>query len=355
MSEFMSRRHALAGFVSLGAAQKVSFSQSEEAPELVGEPPGRIPPPNELVNAGEFEAVAKRKLDSLTFAEISGSEHAPFDRITLRPRLMVDTTHMDLTATLFGQQMFMPILAGPVCRLKRFHPEGELAMARGVSAAKSVMIVSADSSVPLDQIASQAKCPLWYQVWADAEIKKVRAGVEQAVAVGCKALCVTTGYTHGGSPNTVTAGVDWRAIDALRKGLTIPIIVKGIMGPEEAQKAIAAGINGIVVSNYSSRTIPGVASPIELLPAIAEAVRGKGAILIDGSFRLGSDVFKALALGAQAVLLGRPTVWGLAAYGEQGVQGVIELIQSEFARDMAMCGKVDLKALDRSAVKIHRR
>ena len=355
MNEFVSRRRALAGFASLFAAHGVGFSQSVDAPQLIGEPPGRIPPLNELVNAGEFEAIAKRKLDSVTFAEIAGSEHAPFDRITLRPRLMVDTTHMDLTATLFGQQMFMPILAGPVSRLKRFHPDGELAMARGVSAAKSLMVVSADSSVPLDQIASQARCPLWYQVWPDADIKKVRAGVEQAVAVGCKAVCVTTGDTHAGSPNTVTAGVDWRAIDALRKGLTIPVMVKGVMSPEEAQKAIAAGINGIVISNYSSRRIPGVASPIEVLPAIAEAVRGKAPILIDGSFRLGSDVFKALALGAQAVLLGRPTVWGLAAYGEQGVQDVIELIQSEFARDMAMCGKLDLKALDSSAVKIHRR
>jgi 4-hydroxymandelate oxidase len=256
--------------------------------------------------------------------------------------------------------MFMPILAGPVSRLKRFHPEGELAMLRGVSAAKSLMVVSADSSVPLEQIASQAKCPLWYQVWPDgdisaADIKKVRSGVEKAAGAGCKALCITIGDAHAGLPDKVTAGVDWRAIDGLRKGLNMPVVVKGVMSPEEAQKAIAAGADGIVISSYSARGVPGVASPIELLPAIADAVGGKAPILIDGSFRLGSDIFKALALGAQAVLLGRPTVWGLAAYGEQGVQGVIELIQSEFARDMAMCGKVDLKALDRSAVKIHRR
>jgi 4-hydroxymandelate oxidase len=355
VSDFISRRQALAGAASLLAAPKVSSSQSVGAPQLTGEPPGRIPPLNELVNAGEFEAVAKRKLDSFTFAEIAGSERAAFERITLRPRLMVDTTHLNLTANLFGQQMFMPILAGPVSRLKRFHPEGELAMVRGVSAAKSLMVVSADSSVPLDQIVSQAKCPFWYQVWPDADMNKVRSGVERAAAAGCKALCITIGDAHAGSTDTATAGVDWRAIDTVRKGLTMPVVVKGVMSPEEAQKAIAAGANGIVISNYSTRAVPGVASPIEMLPAIADAVAGKAAILIDGSFRLGSDVFKALALGAQAVLLGRPTVWGLAAYGEQGVQGVIELIQSEFARDMAMCGKVDLQALDRSAVKIHRR
>ena len=355
MSDFISRRAALAGAASLVTASKLSFSQAAEPPRLAGEPPGSIPPLTELVNASEFEAVAKRKLDSLTFAEIAGSERAAFDRITLRPRLMVDTTHMDLTATLFGQQMFMPILAGPVSRLKRFHPEGELAMARGLSAAKSLMVVSADSSVPLEQIAREAKSPLWYQVWPDADINKLRSSLEKAVGVGCKALCITVGDAHAGSPVTVTAGVDWRAIDVLRKGLNTPVVLKGVMSPEEAQKAIAAGANGIVVSNYSTRAIPGVASPIKMLPAIADAVGGKAPILIDGSFRSGSDIFKALALGADAVLLGRPTVWGLAAYGEQGVQGVIELIQSEFARDMAMCGKVDLKALDRSAVKIHRR
>jgi 4-hydroxymandelate oxidase len=355
VSDLIRRREALAGITSLVTARQVSFAQGVEGPQLTGEPPGHIPPPNELVNAREFEAIAKRKLDSLAFAEIAGSERAAFDRITLRPRLMVDTTHLDLSTTLFGQQMFMPILAGPVARLKRFHPDGELAMVRGVSAAKSVMVVSADSSVPLDEIANHAKCPLWYQLWPDADTNKLRSLVERAAAAGCEVLCITVGDAHGGSPDTVTAGVDWRAIDTLRKGLSTPVVVKGIMSPAEAHQAIAAGVSGIVVSNYSTRAIPGAASPIEVLPAIADAVGGKLPILIDGSFRLGSDVFKALALGATAVLLGRPTVWGLAAYGERGVQDVIELIQSEFARDMAMCGKVNISALDRSAVKIHRR
>jgi 4-hydroxymandelate oxidase len=118
---------------------------------------------------------------------------------------------------------------------------------------------------------------------------------------------------------------------------------------------VAAGVQGMVVSNYAMNSIPGVASPIEMLPSIADGVGGKVPILIDGSIRLGSDVVKALALGAQAVLLGRPVLWGLAAYGAEGVQSVVELIQSEFARDMAMCGKVNVKAVDRTVVKIHRR
>jgi len=114
-------------------------------------------------------------------------------------------------------------------------------------------------------------------------------------------------------------------------------------------------MQGVIVSNYAARMIPGVASPIEVLPSIADEVNGKAAILMDGSIRRGSDALKALALGAQAVLVARPAVWGLAAYGAAGVQSVIELIQTEFARDMVMCGKVNLKAIDRAMVRIHRR
>jgi isopentenyl diphosphate isomerase/L-lactate dehydrogenase-like FMN-dependent dehydrogenase len=127
------------------------------------------------------------------------------------------------------------------------------------------------------------------------------------------------------------------------------------MTPEEAQAAAQRGIQGIVVSSYRGHSAGGLAQPIEVLPAIAEAVAGKAAILVDGGFRRGSDVLKALALGAKAVLLGRPALWGLAAYGADGVQAVVELIQTELARDMAMCGRLTVDSLDRSLVSIHKR
>jgi 4-hydroxymandelate oxidase len=343
----LTRRQALAAYSALLAASPLP------AQELAGEPPGRIPPVQELVNAAEFEAVAGRKLDSLALAEIAGSERSAFDRITFRPRLMIDSRQMDLSTELFGQTLFTPILIGPLSRQKRFHPDGELAMARGASASKAVMVVADHSSYPLDQIAAQAKTPLWYQVYAEPDINQVRTRVERAVGAGCKVLCVTLGDETPGSP--LTAGIDWSAIDRLRKGIAVPVVLKGVMSPEEARKAVSSGVQGIVVSNYAARSIPGVASPIEMLPSIADAVGGKVPILIDGSFRLGSDVLKALALGARAVLLGRPALWGLAAYGADGVQSVVELIQSGLARDMAMCGHVNVKSLDRSVVRIHRR
>ncbi|MGO9894761.1 MAG: alpha-hydroxy-acid oxidizing protein [Bryobacteraceae bacterium] len=305
------------------------------------EPPGRIPPARELINTFEFEAMAQRSLNAATFAEIAGSDRTALERITFRPRMMVNTAHMDLTAELFGQRLFAPILVGPVSEQKRFHPEGELASVRGASAAKTLMVVSSRASYPLQEIAAQPGATLWYQVYPETDTDAQRRRIDQAVALGCKALCITIG------------GADWSAIDRLRQGLHIPCVLKGIMSPEEARAAIGKGIDGIVVSNYGAQSASGMASPIEVLPAIAEAVAGKVPILIDGSFRLGSDILKALALGARAVMLGRPPLWALAAYGSAGVETMLGMLQTELARDLAMCGKPDLKSLDPSVVKIH--
>jgi 4-hydroxymandelate oxidase len=332
----------------------IAASRTSPAQELAGEPPGRIPPIEGLVNASEFRAVAERKLNRAAFSEIEGGDRAAFERITFRPRLMIDSRQLDLTTELFGQSLFTPILLGPVADQKRYHPEGELAMARGAAAAKTIVVVAGRSSYPIDQIAEQAKTPLWYQIDLDGDLNENRARVERALQAGCKVLCVTAGEGPGaGAP--LTAGVDWSALERLRQAVKLPLVLKGVMSAAEAKRAVSAGIQGLVVSNYAARTLPGVASPIEMLPAIVDAAGGKATILMDGSIRRGSDVLKALALGAQAVLLARPAMWGLAAFGAAGVQNVVELIQTEFARDMVMCGRVDIKSIDRSVVRIHRR
>jgi 4-hydroxymandelate oxidase len=314
-----------------------------KAQELIGEPPGRIAPAGELANSFEFEAMAQRSLSAAAFAEIAGSRRNAFERITFRPRMAVDTTKLNLTVELFGQKLFAPILVGPTSEQKRFHPEGELATVRGASAAKTAMVVSESASYPIREIAAQPAATLWYQVHPEPDTAAQRRRIDEAVALGCKALCITIG------------DADWSAIDRLRQGLRIPVLLKGIMSPEEASAAIGKGVDGIVISNYGGRNRSDVAAPIEVLPAIAEAVAGKAPILIDGSFRRGSDILKGLALGARAIMLGRPVLWALAAYGSAGVQTLLEMLQTELARDMAMCGKPDLKSLDPSVVKIHAR
>ncbi|HSW50335.1 MAG TPA: alpha-hydroxy-acid oxidizing protein [Bryobacteraceae bacterium] len=308
-----------------------------------GEPMGHLAPVGELVNTFEFEAAARRSLSAAAFAEIAGSERDAFERITFRPRMMVNTLKLDLTTDLFGQQLFAPILVGPTSEQKRFHPEGELASVRGAAAAKTAMVIDDRASYPVREIAAQASTTLWYQVYPERDAAALRRRIDQAVEAGCKALCITV---HG---------TDWSVIDRVRQGVRVPVLLKGIMSPDEARAAANNGIHGIVVSNYYGRNMRGLAAPIEVLPYIVEAVAGKAPILIDGSFRRATDILAALSLGARAVLLGRPVLWALASYGAAGVQTLLEILQTDLGRNMAMCGKPNLKSLDPSVVKIHGR
>jgi isopentenyl diphosphate isomerase/L-lactate dehydrogenase-like FMN-dependent dehydrogenase len=308
----------------------------------------------EVVNVFEMEGVARRKLPEADYAAIAGSDRRAFDRITFRPRMLVNARQLDLSTELFGERLFAPILVGPASRQRRAHPEAELAMARGAAAAKTALVVSSRSSYPLEEIASALQsrdrqgAVQWYQSCSEADRGAVRKGIEQAVKTGCKAVCLTLGVA--GRP-----GLDWGAIDELRRGARVPFLLKGIMSPEEARTAAERGIEGIVVSNHGGRFAPGFAAPIEMLPSIVDAVAGKAVILIDGSFRRGTDILKALALGARAVLVTRPVLWGLAAYGAEGVQTVLEMLQTELARSMAMAGTPNVPAISRNAVRIHRR
>jgi len=358
-SEPFTRRHAVSRFASWLAASPLLDAQ-----RLVGEPAGRIAPVKELVNTFEFAAMAERQLGSIAFELIAGSDRRAFDRMTLRPRMMVKTENLDLTTELFGEKMFAPILVGPVAEQKRFHPEGELATVEGASAAKAVTVISSRSSCPLDEIAAHAEATLWYQVYPEPDVNAARAGIAKAVDLGCKAVCITVGTEYQAADRrrapdppapAEISSLDWSAIDRLRQGIRVPVLLKGIMNPDEARKGVERGIAGIVVSDPSGTQVSGLASPIEMLPSIAEAVGGKAPILIDGGFRRGTDVLKGLALGARAVLVARPPMWGLAGYGADGVGTLLKMLQTELARDMAMCGKPTVADLDRTVVSIHRR
>ncbi|HEX4594216.1 MAG TPA: alpha-hydroxy acid oxidase [Bryobacteraceae bacterium] len=355
----LTRRKALAGFGSLVAASPLV---ADHPPKLIGEPPGRIAPRVDLVNVLEFENMAERKLAPVVYANIAGGDRSFFDRITFRPRMMAPTTQLDLTISLFGEKMFAPLMVGPMARLQDYHPDGEVGMVRAASAAKSWMVVSSQASMPIEKIAAESKTTLWYQVFPEEDASAVRAKIDQAVKAGCKAICITVAAPIRAaegwpSPAKLVAmarpALNWAAIDQMRKGVGVPVLIKGIMTPQEADAAVKRGIDGIVVSNYGGLLIPGMASSMETLPSIMEAVGGKAPILIDGSFRRGSDIFKALAYGATAVMLGRPVVWGLAAYGPEGAQQVLEMLQTEVARDMCHCGRPAVKDIDRTVVKLH--
>ncbi|MEO8053433.1 MAG: alpha-hydroxy-acid oxidizing protein [Acidobacteriota bacterium] len=367
----INRRKALAGFGSLAAvstlleqpsAAQQNISRQNTGPKLAGEAPGRIAPRADLANVLEFEDVASRMLASAAYAPIAGGDRSFFERITLRPRMMISTLEMDMSVDIFGQKMFAPIIVGPIAHQQQFHPEGELATARGAAAAKAVTVVSSHSSFPIEKIAAEAKSGLWYQAFPDADANALKTGIQQAVKAGSKAVIITVGAEYRNAKRAsgpaelakmAPAALNWKVIDQLRQGLTVPFLLKGIMTPEEADAAVKAGVQGIVVSDYGGLLVKGMATPIEVLPSIVDAVGGRVPVLVDGSFRRGSDVFKALAFGATAVMLGRPAMWGLAAYGADGVQGVVEMLQTDLGRDLGQCGTPTIKSIARAHVKIH--
>lgn len=339
-----TRRGALQSLLGIPAVHSLGAQTADE--------PGRIPPITDLVNVFEMLAVARQKLAAPVYATIAGTDRRALERITFRPRMMVNVTQLDLSVELLGERLHAPILVGPMSNLQAFHPEGEIATVRGASAARTLMVVSSRSSRKLREIVAEAKTPLWFGMYPDAGVDAMIASARDALQAGCKAICLTVGVPH---ESQVNQKMDWASIDRIRQNVKAPLILKGIMSPEEAQRAVSRGVDAVIVSNHGAIGATGFADPIEMLPSIAQATGSKIPILIDGSFRRGTDILKALSLGARAVLLGRPPVSGLAAYGAEGVQKVLQTLQTELARNMALCGKPDLKSVDRSLVKVHRR
>jgi 4-hydroxymandelate oxidase len=343
MSTAYSRRTALRSLGIWAAASPLLKAQETQSPKLMGEPPGRIAPRSELLNVFEVEAMAERKLPSTVFSAIAGGDRRAFERIIFRPRRFINPVPLDLTVELFGEKMYTPILVGPASQQQRFDPEGELALVRGGSAAKVTAVISSRSSQPIEKIAAEAKGTTWYQVYPESDMGPVLNGVGRAVKAGCKVVCVTAG--NG-------ARLDWDVVDQVRQAAKTPVVLKGVLSAEEARTAVGKGVDGIIVSNHGGLLVPGLAAPIEVLTAVVDAVGGKVPVLIDGSFRRGSDIVKALALGARAVLVVRPVLWGLAGYGSEGVQTVLEILQSETVRTMGLNGKPTLALLDRTMVRI---
>ena len=336
----------------MGAAMPARGAQPGAVLRMPAPPPAPVPP-SELVSVFGYEEQARLALGPAKLAPLLGSDRTVTDRITLRPRMNIPTRDLDLTATLFGDQHFTPIIVGPMADQKRFHPEGEVAMARGASAAKAAMVVSSDSSMSLAAIAQAATTPLWLQVYANSP--KLKDVLAEAGAARAKAVIVTVnaGASASGPPSPAEARIDWAAVDAVVKGTSLPVIVKGITRPDDAREAAARGAKGVVVSNYRGGNAASLKGTLLLITPVVQAVGDRMTVLADGSFRRGSDILKALAFGAKGVLVGRPVMWGLAAYGADGVQGVVELLQTDLARIMAMCGRVTLASLDTSLVRVH--
>ena len=344
-----TRRKALESLGILIAGSSLAQAQGKGLTGETPAPPVQLTPLDEVADIPLFEEEAKKKLSKEVFTAIAGSEREGFDRMTLKPHYMIDTMNMDVSIELLGDKMVAPILVGATPQQKRFHSGGELWTARGASAGKAVLVVSSQSSVPIDDIAAQVTTGFWYQVSSDENVESVRTQMQQAIKAGCKAICIAVAPGVG----TAQPRPDWAIIKQLRQGISVPVLVKGIMTPEDAKAAVQQGVQGVIVSGNRVPAPAGRPTAIEMLPSIADAVEGKVAVLYGGSIRWGTDVFKALALGANAVLVGRPAMWGLAAYADNGVQAVVEMLQSDLARIMAACGNLNPASITRAEVRIH--
>lgn len=361
--------------------------------------PARISPVDELVSVFDFEEVARKKLPETLYNHIAGGAGAEqtlrrnrkfFERITFRPRMLVDVSEMDLSIQLFGHKLSAPILVGPSSGHGRLHADAEGATVHGAGSAASAVVISRRSSRPIDEIVAQASTPVWFQTDAEAEDAIIRSEVKRAAAAGCRVVCLAVGIRRPAvlerdiHSRRITSGTEiveglertglvgawppdparlrerggpqltWSLIDRVKEWSGLPVILKGVMSRDEASQALANGIDALVVSNYGGRTIDGVSATIEVLPEIVGEVEGRVPIFVDGGFRRGVDILKGLALGASAVWLGRPVLWALASYGSEGVARVLQMLQMELALAMGLSGKRDLAAIDRSLVKVGR-
>lgn len=312
----------------------------------------RVAPRDELVNVPEFEAEAARVLAADLAKVLTGGDRAAFERITFRPRMMVNCMDLNLSLELFGQTLFAPILVGPAADQRRFHAEGELATVRGASAGKAAVVVSSRASHPIEALAAATTTPLFYQVFASDDAAGNRAKAQAAERAGCRAVFLTVDEAAGSARSA--RRLDVSQVEPLRAAVSVPIVVKGILAPADATAAVKRGAQGLVVSSYGRPETAGRPAPLDAVGPIVEAVGPTVPVMVDGGFRRGTDIMKGLASGARAVLVTRPVMWGLAAYGADGVQAVIELLQTELARVMACCGTPHLGVIGGAVVKRHR-
>ncbi len=300
-------------------------------------------------------------------------------RLRLESRVMVDVEKIDTATTLFGHAMTHPILLAPAANHMLVHPEAEVATARGATAAEATMVLSSNSNRTIEDVAAATTQPLWFQLYVSRDRGIAKELIQRAEAAGCKALCVTVDqpviYTRDRSnrqseeirglplPNvrqpvagaTPTSGgrtrsLTWKDLEWFRSVTKIKVLLKGVLHPDDAEMAVKAGADGIIVSNHGGRALDGVAATIDALPRVTDRVNKRIPVLMDGGIRRGADVLKALARGADAVLIGRPYLYGLAVNGSDGVQHIVRILRNELEAAMALTGRTSLAQIDRSVL-----
>lgn len=327
-----------------------------------------------LVTLDDYERAARAAFAPAAWEYVhsgAGDEHTlrrnrdAFAEVRLNPRVLNDVSRVDTSVRVLGQVLPHPIMLAPVAAQILAHPDAEVGAARGARAAGAGMVLSSYTSRTLEDVVAAGPNPLWFQLYMQ-ERGATRDLVQRAASAGCTAICITVdtptlgprdrqaraGFTfpsnlpyqtvHPGDNPCTWADVEW-----IRKAVSVPVILKGILNPDDAHRARENGAAAIVVSNHGGRNLDTAAASIEALPRVADKVGGQMPVLFDGGIRRGTDVLKALAFGATAVMIGRPYVYGLAVAGAAGVTAVIEILKKELEQTMALCGVANVGAISR--------
>lgn len=356
------------------------------------------------VNLSEFEELARARLPAAVYDYYRGgaddevtlrANRAAFERVRLAYRVLVDVSQRDAAATVLGQGVSMPVLVAPTAFHCLAHPEGEVATARAAGRAGTVMVLSTLSNSRVEEVVAASSGPVWFQLYVYRDRAATAALVRRVEAAGCRALVLTVDAPllgrrerdvrnrfalppglavanllaegYGAVPqqpgdsglaayvaNLLDPALSWPDLEWLRSLTSLPVLVKGIVRPDDAVRAVEHGAAGVVVSNHGGRQLDTSPPTLEVLPEIADALAARSQpaeIYLDGGVRRGTDVVKALALGAKAVLVGRPVLWGLAAAGEAGVARVLALLAAELDLALALCGAPTLAEIDRDLVR----
>lgn len=390
-----SRRKALASFAAFAAASPVLRAQLDPHGLLAGH--RRFLGLDEMETVFDFEplfnANLPQRVTDYTYHG-DGSEFTlrrnreAMDWVEIVPGTPIDPASIDLSTTILGQKLKYPVFISPSSNHSSIHPDGEVATHQGASAANTLMMMSSVGNMPLDKVMPAAPGPVFFQFYPLDNLDSSRVVFERAQAAGCSGIVVTVDQQAstyerdlhdrnlGGRPRLIGGAAPegraepgtplrryrltngrlwytWEYLDGIRHFAKVPFIVKGILTAEDAELCVRHGVDAILVSNHGGRSMDYGPSTLEVLPEIVAAVNGRIPVLVDSGFRRGSDVFKALALGANAVGLGRAIRFGLGAFGAAGVQRVLEIVQRELVQTAAAAGRRTLASIDRNAIRVN--
>jgi 4-hydroxymandelate oxidase len=335
--------------------------------------------PREAINVFDFEPVARKNVPPAHFGYMASgiddevtlrANREGFLKFQLRPRRLNDVSKIDMGVELFGTKYDSPIIVCPLGGNKFFHQDGEIAVAKAARVGNHLQILSTNSNDSVEDVTKARGAPIWFQLYASPRWEVAQALIKRAEAAGCPVLAVTVDRVAGRNQETLfrlmredtrecsgchgsgeSSNLTWETVKRMRDITKMKIVLKGIVTPEDAELAVQNGIDGILVSNHGGRGEDNGRSTIDVLPEIVTAVNGRMIVIVDSGFRRGTDVVKALAMGAHAVGIGRPYIWGLGAFGQEGVERVLELLRIETRAAMQQCGVRSVKELNPSFVR----